>query len=99
MERIREEQPVDLPWVAAASLKRDTGHPSFFQCVAHPDPGPGAFLYSVVLGSGIGKNPDPGSGAFLYPGDLGSGIGKSGSGIRNKLTYLGYLVEGVVDPR
>jgi hypothetical protein len=30
MERIREEQPVDLLWVAAASLKRDTGHLSIF---------------------------------------------------------------------
>jgi hypothetical protein len=31
MARIREEQAVDLPWaVAVASLKRDTGHPSFF---------------------------------------------------------------------
>jgi hypothetical protein len=56
MERIREEQPVDLPWAgAAASLKRDTGpkHPSSSD--AHPNPGNCAIFYSYIWDPGWGK--------------------------------------------
>ncbi len=36
---------------------------------------------------------------FCTPGTWDPLWGKSGSGFRNKLTYLGYVVEGVEDPR